>query len=164
MYQSEGSIHTNNRVSGDAATNQVGIYVDGGSGNLQIGNDISGTSGSKLRYGVQVDNSIYNRVFSNIFQQMTTGIRYNGTTQTSRNGGNVFGAGVSNVIDYTGAGASTAQTIGDHDGSLVTNVSPGSIAANSTYSTDVSWPPFVVGGVYVVNPASSGTILESGLS
>lgn len=163
VYQSNGSIHANNSVSGDAASNQVGIYVDGGSGNLQIGNDISGTSGSKLRYGVQADNSIYNRVFSNIFQQMTAGIRYNGTTQVSRNGGNVFGAGVSNIIDYTGAGAATAQTIGDHDGSIVTNVSPGSIAAHSTYSIDVSWPPFVVGGVYVVNPASSGTILESGL-
>ena len=163
VYQSEGSIHANNSVSGDAYTNQVGIYVDGGSGNLQIGNNIYGTSGAKLRYGVQVDNSVYNRVFSNIFQQMTAGIRYNGTTQASRNGGNVFGAGVSNVIDYTGAGASTAQTIGDHDGSLVTNVSPGSIAAHSTYSIDVSWPPFTVGFVYVVNPASSGTTLESGL-
>lgn len=158
-----GTVHSENERYGAATSNQVSIYINGGSYNKQFGNKIAGTSTEKLRYGIQCDNTLYNDAKGNSFEQMYAAIRYFGTTQVSKNSGNIIGAGVSNVIDYTGVVAVNAQTIADSDGSIAVSITPGAIAAQSTYSQDVSWPPVAVGVVLSVNPASSNNPLESGL-
>jgi hypothetical protein len=160
---SVGSKHTINKISGNAYASQIGIYVSGGSDNYQQGNEIAGTSAFKLRYGVQVDNSLRNKIISNTFDQVVSAIRYYGSTSSSRNALNICSSTVSSVVDYTGATPASAQTISDSDGSIVASVTSGGIAAGGTYATTIAWPPVAVGSVYVVTPSTGGSPLEDGI-